>query len=130
MAYEHGKHGVAERQCYAEVDPSVITEYTNSSVQLENTRWAQLVHIVRDDSSTNATSGAGSTSQQIIIDGSFTYICECIAGNGTVLSDARWRIKRVDETNPNAVQIMWADGNTNFDNVATVSGLSSLTYAY
>ncbi len=130
MAYEHGKHGVAERQCYAEVDPGVLTEHTDASVQLQDTRWAQLVHIVGDDSSTSSTAGAGSTSQQIIIDGTITYICECIAGQGTVLADALWRVKKIDETDPNAVQIMWADGNNNFDNVATAAGLSTLTYSY
>jgi len=128
MAYEHGKHGVATRQCWGEVNPSTIQEFTNSEVPLENTRWAQLVHIVADDSGGTSTSGAASTSQKIVTSGDKTYICECISGQNTSESDALWRIKEIDQITSDLISIKWANGVNTFTNIATDP--TTLTYNY
>lgn len=44
---------------------------------------------------------------------------------GSSQSDAVWRAKKIDETS--GIIITWADGDTNFDNVAT--DLTALTYS-
>jgi hypothetical protein len=55
--------------------------------------------------------------------GSVDYIGEAAAG--TAASSALWRAKKVDSTS--GIIITWADGNANFDNVAT--DLTTLTYS-
>ncbi len=55
--------------------------------------------------------------------GSVDYIGE--AAVGTAASSALWRAKKVDSTS--GIIITWADGNANFDNVAT--DLTALTYS-
>jgi hypothetical protein len=59
---------------------------------------------------------------QIIESGTYTYIC--LARVGTPLSDAYWQIKRIDASG----NIMYADANENFDNIATDP--TSLSYSY
>ena len=64
------------------------------------------------------------TNQQIysVTDGGYTYFC--FAAPGTPLAEASWRVFRLDsDTN-----LMYADANANFDNVATDPTL--LNYAY
>ena len=60
--------------------------------------------------------------QRLVTSGSITYIA--IAPIGTSSSDAKWQAKKIDTTS--GVVITWADGDDNFDNVAT--DLSALTY--
>lgn len=60
---------------------------------------------------------------KVTVSGSVTYIG--VAPPGTAQSTAGWQCKKVDETT--GTVITWADGNTNFDNVAT--DLTSLTYS-
>ena len=55
--------------------------------------------------------------------GDVDYIGE--AAVGTATSAALWRAKKVDSTS--GILITWADGNANFDNVAT--DLTTLTYS-
>ena len=55
--------------------------------------------------------------------GSVDYVGE--ADTGTATSAALWRAKKVDSTS--GIIITWADGNANFDNVAT--DLTTLTYS-
>lgn len=55
--------------------------------------------------------------------GSVDYVGE--ADTGTAASSALWRAKKVDSTT--GIIITWADGNANFDNVAT--DLTTLTYS-
>ncbi len=55
--------------------------------------------------------------------GSVDYVGE--AAVGTATSSALWRAKKVDSTT--GILITWADGNANFDNVAT--DLTTLTYS-
>lgn len=64
------------------------------------------------------TNSAGATqyAKAIYEDGDVLYICE--AAIGSLLSSAVWRIQLFDSGSvPN--QILWCDGNSNFDNTAT-----------
>lgn len=60
---------------------------------------------------------------KITVSGSITYIGEAAAG--TAQATAAWRCQKIDESS--GTVITWADGNTNFDNVAT--DLTALTYS-
>ena len=55
--------------------------------------------------------------------GDITYIAQ--AQPGADQSEAVWRVQKVDTTT--GVVITWADGNTNFDNIAT--DLTVLSYS-
>ena len=63
--------------------------------------------------------------KKITTDGTITYIASAAAGSAQ--SSAVWQVQKVDETDSDNVVITWADGNTNFDNVAT--DLTSLSYS-
>lgn len=65
----------------------------------------------------------GGLATKITVSGSITYIGEAAAG--TAQATAAWRAQKIDETT--GTVITWADGNTNFDNVAT--DLTALTYS-
>jgi hypothetical protein len=62
--------------------------------------------------------------QQIysVTDGGYTYFC--FAAPGTALADAKWRIFRLD----GSANLLYADYNANYDNVATDPTL--LDYGY
>lgn len=55
--------------------------------------------------------------------GSITYVAK--APLRTLQSDPLWQAKKIDETT--GLVITWADGDDNFDNVAT--DLTALTYS-
>ena len=55
--------------------------------------------------------------------GNYTYVAK--APVGTLESAAAWKVFRIDETT--GLKITWADGNANYDNVAT--NLTTLTYS-
>ena len=55
--------------------------------------------------------------------GNYTYIS--YANPGTLESEDKWKAMRLDETS--GIRIEWADGDTNFDNLA--SDLTALTYS-
>lgn len=63
--------------------------------------------------------------KKITIDGSSTYIA--VATPGTQLSDALWQVQKIDDSVAGTTLITWADGNANFDNIAT--DLTTLTYS-
>jgi hypothetical protein len=56
-------------------------------------------------------------------DGAITYVAYAVPG--TAQSAASWKCMKMDATS--GLIITWADGNTNFDNVAT--DLTTLTYS-
>ena len=61
--------------------------------------------------------------------GDFTWVAESLPG--TAQASATWRVKSLQDTTTGGTQTittLWADGNGNFDNVAT-SPLSGLTYS-
>lgn len=62
-------------------------------------------------------------------EGDFTWVAEALPG--TTLGAASWRVKQLEDTtvgNFSTITTLWADGNGNFDNIAT-SPLSGLTYS-
>ncbi len=72
------------------------------------------------DTATNSFKilSSGTTSLALQLDeaaGSITYVGEASIGSAT--SAAVWRIKRLDESGDPELIILWADGNSNFDNV-------------
>ncbi len=66
---------------------------------------------------------ADNLATKIVESGDYTYVC--IAAPGTTESTAKWQCKRIDESVSGTTVITWADGNSEFDNVATdPTGLS------
>ena len=65
---------------------------------------------------------ADNLAMKITEDGLVTYIA--IAAPGTLQSEAKWQVKKIDKTT--GTVITWADGNANFDNSAT--DLTALSY--
>lgn len=61
-------------------------------------------------------------SRKITVDGTDTYIAHAV--NGTLEADAKWRCQKIDSAGTRT----WADGNTDFDNIAT--DLTALSYSY
>jgi len=59
---------------------------------------------------------------KVTVSGSITYVG--IAAPGTAQATAKWQCKKIDETTGTVVT--FADGDANFDNVAT--DLTALTY--
>lgn len=68
-------------------------------------------------------SPATSVAVKITEDGVNTYVA--IAAPGTAQSTAKWQVKKIDTTS--GTIITWADGDADFDNVAT--DLTSLSYS-
>ena len=66
---------------------------------------------------------ANALSSKTTIVGALTYVA--IAAPGTAQATAKWQCKKIDETT--GIVVTWADGNANFDNVAT--DLTALTYS-
>jgi hypothetical protein len=60
---------------------------------------------------------------KITENGAVTYIAKAPAGSSQ--SDPVWQVRKVDETT--GTVITWADGDGNFDNIAT--DLTALTYS-
>lgn len=60
---------------------------------------------------------------KVTVSGSITYVG--LAAPGTTQAAAKWQCKKIDETT--GVVITFADGDANFDNVAT--DLVALTYS-
>lgn len=60
---------------------------------------------------------------KVTVSGNYTYVA--VSAPGTAQSSALWQVQKVDTTT--GTVITWADGNANFDNVAT--DLTALTYS-
>ncbi len=58
------------------------------------------------------------------VDAGTTY--QCSAEPGTLTSAAKWRIKKISKVGT-VTSVTWADGNTEFDNIA--DDRATLTYA-
>jgi len=57
--------------------------------------------------------------------GNYTYIA--LAKPGTAQATNKWQVKRIDESEAGSVVVTFADGDCNFNNVAT--DLTALTYS-
>ena len=91
---------------------------TPTTVGVNSTTHAMLVELLDIASDSEPTFAV-----KITVDGVFTYIAKAVPG--TAQSAALWQVKLVDETTGTVVT--WADGNANFDNVAT--DLTELDFA-
>lgn len=60
---------------------------------------------------------------KIVSDSGYTYICK--APVGTALSDAKWQVSRIDSTGSK----MFADADSEFDNIATDPTTLSFSYS-
>lgn len=78
---------------------------------------------LKTDSSGNTVTTSKDEQTKITESGSYTYVAK--APVGTAQASALWKAYRIDETS--GLVILFADGNTNYDNVAT--DLTALTYS-
>ncbi len=156
MAYYPQKHGRAEYGGYMQVDNDLSITEGDDSVPLEQQRYARLVYQVNPTTIalSGATIGASVgidgtgavhvTSNQLMVSdatvatavdelivsntysklviSNATYRYDMYAAPGSLSGNAVWRISRTDAGGSR----LWADGNANFDNVA--SNYSGLTY--
>ena len=67
-------------------------------------------------------------SQIVKVDGDFTYVMKAEIGLGTS-AEAIWQIQRIYDNGSDTTEIMWADGNADFDNVAA-DYATSITYSF
>ena len=68
---------------------------------------------------------ADALAMKVVVAGTLTYLA--IASPGTAQASALWQARLIDTTVSGTTVITWADGNAEFDNVAT--NLSALTYS-
>lgn len=66
---------------------------------------------------------SGCTALKVTTSGDVKYVA--VAPPGTLQSEAKWQVQKIDTSS--GTVITWADGNANFDNVAT--DLTALTYS-
>lgn len=62
---------------------------------------------------------------KVVESGSYTYVC--VAPTGTSQATALWQCKKVDESVAGTTVVTWADGDAEFNNVATDP--TALTYS-
>lgn len=77
------------------------------------------------DGTTAQIQTAKAMALKVTVSGSITYIG--IAKVGTTQATAKWQCKKIDASVSNTTVITWADGDAEFDNVAT--DLTALTYS-
>lgn len=78
---------------------------------------------VSTTASNSVTTISKALATKITESGSITYIAKALPG--TAQASSLWQCQKIDETS--GTVITWADGNANFDNVAT--DLTALTYS-
>lgn len=83
------------------------------------------VEVMEADGSGSRQKTSGVSATKITVSGDYTYIGK--AAPGSAQSAAVWQCKKIDASVAGTTVITWADGNGNFDNIAT--DLTSLTYS-
>jgi hypothetical protein len=106
--------------------PDIKIKY--SSQEIDNLTFDEdfavnTVEILGYDGTSLQRFNADNMATKITSVGDITYIG--IATPGTAQGTAKWQCKKIDSSGDTV--ITWADGNANFDNVAT--DLTALTYA-
>lgn len=106
------------------VNPHVHTdqEILNSSFD-ETTGVLGVLPLEYDPSGATLRKVTDNLATKVTESGLVTYVAEATPGSSQASSV--WRVQKIDETT--GAVITWADGNTNFDNVAT--DLTALTYS-
>jgi len=114
--YTHQKHGIADYGSWMQLPDNItITEGTDA-IPLESQKFANLVYVINDELAV-----ANTYSKLVVSSSGYTFTM--YASAGSLSGDNNWRIQREDSVGTR----MWADGNTNFDNIA--SNFSHITYS-
>lgn len=124
MAYNPTiEHGNADYRSWAQIPSAAFTDQGEDGIALENRKYAKLVQIAN----TGANVFYGQYAQYIVdnsgVDGN-VYVCKAAVGS-SILS-AVWQASKINVTGT-VTTITWADGNTNFDNIA--NNAATLTYS-
>lgn len=127
MSYNTKKNGRANYNSWTEILTG--TSIPEGNAPLSSARFAQLVHIVGNSSSTGTSANPTTIASKDYtllkeVSGNFTYIMK--ADPGSLNGDAVWQIKRIEEVG-NQLNIKYADGDSAFDNIA--SNYLSETYS-
>ena len=83
-----------------------------------------IIGLVEWTGSGYARKTSGLTAKKITVSGTTTYVAS--APIGSAQASAVWQVKKIAVSGSDYL-ITWADGNSNFDNVAT--DLTTLTYS-
>ena len=99
------------------------TEQNTDNSSFDEDFGIRLVEPVKYDGVNLQRLNADNLATKITVVGSVTYLAT--AAPGTAQATAKWQCQKIDETT--GVVITWADGDSDFDNVAT--DLTALTYS-
>lgn len=117
--YDINKHGAADYRSWIQIPPSLSGMITTTD-DPEGPKNELFAKFVFDVSSYQTTVVDTLYSRLVQKSGDDTYIMQ--APPGSLTSDPVWRIQKIDVNGSR----YWADGNTNFDNVA--DDYATLTY--
>ena len=123
MAYNPTiEHGNADYRSWTQLPSGSVQDLGEADVELQNRQYAKLVQIVNPGA--NVTYGQFA---QYIIDNSSVdgNVFVCKAAIGSSILSAVWQASKINTTGT-ITTITWADGNTNFDNIA--NDAATLTY--
>jgi len=132
MSYSHTRdNGMAGYKNKMHVSDTVSIMEGSDSIDLSARQYANLVYVVGTGASPASSTPVSSIiansgpalAQEILVISTKTYFAE--ADPGSQLSAAVWRARCITD-NTSTINVRWADGNGNFDNVAT--NLSGLNY--
>jgi hypothetical protein len=128
--YNPYKHGRAEYGSWIEVTPALSADEYTAILPLSAQRFAQVVFVSNSDSIAASLSGVVLNTDHpystiIKISGDYTFVMKAETGTGITSGDTGWQMQRIFDDGVTS-EIMWADGNSNFDNIA--SGYLTATY--
>jgi len=155
MAYNSHKHGRAEYGSWTQIkdsDSDAVSAYDiqgSDNIPLELQKFAQLVYQVNpspinlsgdvtiDNSGViSAVNGLSATLPPVLlpnyativkVDGNDTYVMKASTGTTALSGSAVWQVKKISDDGV-TTEIMFADGNSNFDNIA--ADYLTLTYSF
>jgi hypothetical protein len=129
MSYnKYRDNGMTDHLSWVHIPDQTIVEGDDAE-PLGDRKYARLVYIAGSSADALELSAVIANvdppKASIIIDNDpYTYVAEAVPGSSPI--SAVWRVKRIETSGGNTA-ITWADGDGNFDNVAT--DLSGLVYA-
>jgi hypothetical protein len=122
------EHGNSEYRSKIRLPDYMTFNEGSDSIPMQDRKYAQLVQVVGSSTSAPVSSAPVQATAvyatYIAVSGTNTYIGE--AQPGSLASVAVWRCKRIAD-NTSTIVTTWADGNANFDNIAT--NIQSLSYS-
>jgi hypothetical protein len=99
------------------------TEQNTDNSSFDEDFGIRLVEPVGYDGVNLQRLNASNMAVKVTVSGTTTYLA--LAAPGTAEATAKWQARKIDTSS--GVIITWADGNSDFDNVA--SDLTALTYS-